>query len=176
MSLQKQESYSLTEQDIRDCLGADIKITLIPDLVYVKYLDQLFDKHGRAVFLFETSHKPGSIYGHWICLFKTSDNSVEYFDSYGNPPDYSRTWLTPRELDQTNQEMPFLSNLLKRCPYKVVINSHRFQSFRRGVNTCGRHVVCRLLHSHQSLPQYTRMIGKNADKYVCSFTSNILGY
>ena len=84
----------LSEDDLKTILGKDTKVITYPDLAKSDTLEQLLPQPYDfiIILLLET---PTS--GHWTALIR-NPSQVEYFDSYGNPPDYDLSkWLSPSE-------------------------------------------------------------------------------
>ena len=69
--------------------------------------------------------------GHWVLLWKTK-NTIHYFDPYGT------SYL--KDLDMTHNK-DNLSKFLKG--YKLVENTYQYQSDKRHINTCTRHIAVR---------------------------------
>ena len=169
------ETYSLSDTDMRTILG-DVTIFKYPELADMKSIDEIWDSDGRAIMLFLTENHNT---GHWICLIKRSKNLVEYFDPYGGfKPDGEREWLTPEKLEELGEDEPLLAKMLRNGGYKVVSNPYKFQKEETGVNTCGRHVVCRLVLSPLSIKEYKAIVdasGLTPDDFVTAVTSKLLG-
>jgi hypothetical protein len=149
----------------------------LPDMPVIKYEDfsklrdinQLLGKTGACVFLYET--KPG--YGHWCCLFRRSASTVEVFDSYGYVPDDELNLINRHFRRHSKQDRPYLLRLLDKSGYRTEYNNHHLQSHAKGIATCGRHCIARLLHRHISIDQYARRLqalerktGMTPDEYV----------
>jgi hypothetical protein len=166
------EAYSLGDNDIKRLLGAGTKITTYTDLNKVHHINEIFDGKGRAVVFFP---QESASVGHWIGLIKDG-RQIEFFDSYGNYPDKQKPDIeTQREL-QIDQ--PLLTKLLEDSGCRVIYNKVALQKTRDDVQTCGRHVVCRLLYSKYPIARYRTMIkstGLSPDEFVTKETLPILG-
>ena len=74
--------------------------------------------------------------------FLRYNDGYEFFDSYGNAPDYDLShWLTSQERLKLGESQKYLCFLLQGKPY--VYNKIRYHVMKRGVNTCGSHVAYR---------------------------------
>jgi hypothetical protein len=174
------EKYSLSESDLKDLLGPGIPVFTYEDLLTTNRIEDIFDKQGRAIMLYLTESKT---VGHWVCLIKKK-GVIEYFNSYGNlEPDEELKWLSKAKAQELNQDTKKLSELLDNSKFKEVINPYRFQQYKTDVNTCGRHVVCRLMFDHLDIKEYKALLDDaitelekqtkkkmNYDDFVCEYT------
>jgi len=103
-------------------------------------IDQVFDGYPYVIILIES----GLNKGHWCCLTRYG-NSVEIFDSYGGTIDTELSYISKQMKAKLGETDNCLANLLKKSVYKTVVNEHKFQSESNNVDTCGRHVVLRIL-------------------------------
>ena len=128
----------LSDTDLKTIIGEDTKIITYPELSRYNNIEELLpNPYDFVVILLLES--PAS--GHWLCLLRYN-NGYEFFDSYGNPPDYDLShWLTPQERLKLGESQKYLSYLLQGNPY--VYSKIKYQVMRRGVNTCGDHVAYR---------------------------------
>lgn len=173
--LKKIKGYSLSNDDINTILDPDTKIISYPDFAHMESIDEAFDQLGRCVFLFLTE-SPTS--GHWLCMFKRGTNTIEYFDSYGQPPEAQRKWLTEERLEELDEAYPYLYDLLRKSGYRVYYNTHAFQTNRADVATCGRWCVARLICKDISNLDFYALVKKSGmkpDDWVALFTAEILG-
>ena len=137
----------LDDSEIRAYLGN------VPIISYSKFgeitdiMQELY-KNPAIVFLYETSVNRG----HWCCLHYL-DNSIYFFDSYGDPIDSQLLYNTGSENYDLGQNRPFLSMLLNKTPCNVWYNDIKYQAEGNNVNTCGRHCINFIL-SKDSLLNY----------------------
>lgn len=178
--MEEVKEYSLTNDDIQRILDPDTNILTYPQFNSMNDIDECFDSLGRCVFLFLTT-SPSS--GHWSCMFKRNNNTIEYFDSYGGKPEAPRSWLTKDQLEGLGQSERSLWNLLKKSGYKVYYNTFPYQKNRDDLNTCGRWCVARLICKDLSNLQFYNVVKngmkekgfKGTDDWVADFTHDILG-
>jgi hypothetical protein len=123
--------------------------------------------------LYEDAEKSG----HYTVVINTRDAAgkpcVEVFDSYGEPPDRQREYISKEYLEASGQGRPFLSRLL--LPYdNVAYSSTRLQHLRPGISTCGRWCVARAACNYQSAEQFADVMKRTAksnrtslDRLVC---------
>ena len=98
-----------------------------------------------------------------------NNTGYEFFDSYGFAPD--------QELEYAlYDKVPLLGRLLQAASNrgaKIVYNTKQIQALSRDMNTCGRHVGCRIAFSELSLVEYIDMIQgskMNFDRFVTILT------
>ena len=177
--LKEIRAYSLSNTDINDILEPDTKIFSYPEFAKTTNIDQAFDGLGRCVFLFLTESPS---VGHWCCMFKRN-GYIEYFSSYGDPPEAERSWVTQEQLDALGEDKPYLMNLLQNSRSKVYYSTHQYQKEKKDYNSCGRWCVARLICKDLSNQQFYNLVQremkandiKEADTWVCFFTADILG-
>jgi hypothetical protein len=123
--------------------------------------------------LYESADKVG----HWCCVLDTRDAAgrpcLEIFDSYGEPPDRQRDYISPEYLEASGQKHPYLARLLLPFP-NVAYSSQRLQHLRPGISTCGRWVVARGACSYQCAEEFCDVMKRTAksnrttlDRLVC---------
>jgi hypothetical protein len=171
-------AYALSDDDIRKILGKDISIVIYDQLKHTKNIDDIFDKKGRCILLYQ-NQSPTS--GHWVCLLKKKDH-IEYFDSYGEKMDDMLKEI-PKDLKiRTNAENPYLTRLLKSSGLPVVYNKYQYQRDGGDVNSCGRWCIARLLYGSKDNNYFRKVVdiankrGMTNDDFVSALTSNWLGY
>lgn len=149
----------LTDLDIKQYLP-NVKIISSSDLKNYKNIDQLMPNRTDVVIIIYESEPQ---YGHWTMLAKY-DNTIEYFDSYGNKIDAPIKWVDKQKQQQLDLK-PYLSNLLADAQnkYEIVYNSKDFQKEKKDVATCGRHCILRgltILNDNQELSNYIKMMNE----------------
>lgn len=169
--------HSLSDSEIRRCVPG-VKIMSYPDLRKYAHLDDILDSKGRVVILFLTE---GPMVGHWTTMFKDGENSFQWFDSYGLKPDGNRRWLSKSKLISLREEKPILTDLIKGAEEggaTVNFSPYHFQRDNASIETCGRHVACRLIKKHLSPSDYAMWVTQNntadPDKVVTQYTDAIL--
>jgi len=173
-------NYALSNDDIQEILEPDTKIITYPKFGEMSSIDEAFDSLGRCIFLYLTENAST---GHWVTMWKTSPESIYYFDSYGKKPDEPRNWLPEEKLEELGQDEPYLTQLLKESGYKVSYNTVPFQKTREGMNDCGRWCVGRLICKDMDDKQFFNLIKqqmkeqdiKSPDDWICLFTYSYIG-
>jgi len=126
---------------------ADTEVFLYSELKNIQDIDELLLR-GSAIILYEKTR--GDI-GHWVCLTKRN-NTIEYFDSYGRPPD---------PIKYLHGKRPYLSKLLFYSDYDLEYNEHNYQ--KAGMSTCGRHCIIRVLLKDEPLENYNKIMMAHGD-------------
>ena len=123
--------------------------------------------------LYEDAEKSG----HWTAVIDTRDAAgrpcVEMFDSYGEPPDRQRDYISKEYLEASGQGRPYLARLL--LPFtNVSYSAQRLQHLRPGISTCGRWCIARAACSYQSAEEFADVMRRTAksnrttlDRLVC---------
>jgi len=118
--------------------------------------------------------------GHWVCMLRRKD-TIEYFDPYGEPPEFALSTVSPEEREEYGEAQPYLTNLLRASGLKVIYNTFPFQKDKQDVNTCGRHSVVRCLYAPLTLEKYKKVMdragaeGQSPDDFVSALTAPSLG-
>lgn len=103
--------------------------------------------------------------GHWICVLKYKD-IIESFNSYGKNIDKQKDMFGTIKNKLLGQQTDYLTNLVKKSDYKYVINKTPFQSSKKGINTCGRWCILRIIAMKDlfmDLEAFKKMVIKGCD-------------
>lgn len=157
--LKDQKKIAFSGEDIKNIIG-DCTLITYGELKKYKSIDDLLHKNGICVILYET--KQG--FGHWCCFFKLNDDMIEFFDPYGLMPDSELRYIPLYFRYISNQKRPHLSFLLSDSKYDIEYNNYRLQKYKHDINTCGRHVCCRLLYRLYDIDEYYKML-KSIKRY-----------
>ncbi|AVL93358.1 hypothetical protein za3_18 [Zamilon virus] len=155
------ENVALSNTDILDMLDNKAQIVLYPDLINYNSIDEVLGPYGACILLFEAKKN----FGHWCCLFKRDDNTIEFFNSYGGYPDNSLKFIPLHFRKISNQYYPYLSLLLLECPYELHYNEFKFQKRANDIKTCGRWCVIRILLRHLSIYEFKNFIDEMCKYY-----------
>jgi hypothetical protein len=115
--------------------------------------------------------KPNS--GHW-CVVLRYKKTIEFFNSYGNFPSFELSLISPEDNQELGQDRKYLNILLTKAlgKFKVIYNKVAFQELENGVNTCGKHVILRILmliHYNYTLSDYIRFMNELKKNYKLSY-------
>lgn len=171
--LKQYEDIALTDKAIFDILNGKFQLVLYPQLIYYASIDEVLGPHGACVLLFEAKEN----YGHWCCLWKLNKNTVSFFNSYGGYPDDSLKYIPEHFAKISNQDVPYLSILLNKSPYKLTYNEYDYQKHSPKIRTCGRHVCVRLIcrkmtddEYHDYIMYFTKKYNIDPDEMVTLLT------
>ena len=159
--LNKYEDVALSNFDILKKLKNKANIILYPNLYEYKNIDEVLGNFDSCVLLFESQPK----YGHWVCIFKRDNNTIEFFNPYGGYPDDSLLKINKEFRKKSGQNYPILSMLLLKSPYNLTYNEFQFQKHSMNIKTCGRHCIVRLLFKDLDLYDYVDMLNSLSDKF-----------
>lgn len=163
-SLEQLKKISLSDKDLIKKLDGDTKIVLYRDLDKFDNIDELLYPHGNCVILFEAK----AHYGHWVCLFKRG-NTIEFFNSYSGYPDDSLLKIDKNYRKISNQMEPALSRLMLDSGYDLEYNDQVLQKLDININTCGRHVITRLLFSQYDDKEYKEILNLIKDYFKIDY-------
>lgn len=138
---------ALSNKEIYEMLNGEPNIMTYSELKYYNNINDAMGTNKMLVLLYETREN----YGHWCCVFMFNKNTIEVFDSYGLKPDDQLKCVPEYFKEIKNLFYPHLSLLLYKSEYEVVYNEYKLQKKEKGINTCGRWVVCRL--TYKIIPQ-----------------------
>jgi len=179
-TLDKAKEYALSNFDIQGILEPDTKIFKYAQLKDARNIDELLDRNGRAIMLYDVL---GENNGHWIAILRKGD-TIEFFDTYAsNPGKIGKSLgVDPKQDAQWGQDKDLLKDIVKRSGYKLIWNKKQIQPKSPGVNTCGRHAVLRLLFGKYTMPEYLKILkeiqietGISADDLATHLTMNSIG-
>ena len=167
--MKRAQGVSLSDREIYNRLRGRTNVLLYSQLRNVTDIEQIL-RNDSAVILYETSPRVG----HWVCLIRNIMNgrpSIEFFDSYGLFPDMQKKYINREFLDGSSQSHNKIAELLYRARdrYDIHYNNHRLQKRKKGVSTCGRHVIARILLKDMDTDTYNRFLrsfGVDTDEVV----------
>lgn len=158
--------YSLTNTDIDSIFTGSNHIIKYSSLINYNNIDDVFGNNDFIILIIEEKLNSG----HWTCLLRY-DNTVEMFDSYGGTIDNELQYISHNQRSLLGESSHLLTKLLNQSYYDIVFPKYRFQKLQNGVNTCGRHVLCRLilfLGEGFNLNQYTKWFKTTVKKLKLS--------
>lgn len=169
--LAKGGQISYSEEDMRRLCEGKVRVIPYSQAQQAANIEDLLGPHGAAIILYETEPN----YGHWVAVFEAGPRMLEFFDSYGNPPDTQLKLVPAAFRPQSGQTAPFLSQLIKQSGrYSHVIwNNARLQKTGPGTSTCGRWCALRVCCRNIPLKTFQRWFtGQrlSPDMYVTALT------
>lgn len=174
VDLEKVREYALSNDDINQILSPDTNIISYPELTRYATIDDVFDELGRVILLYLTESEN---VGHWVCMWRDG-RTIQYFDPYGNKPEEPKSWLSKGQNIRYGQAGNYLTDMLRQSGRPVFYNTKDYQKEHNDINTCGRHVVARLLLKDLPAKQYDEIIedaGVSPDDFVSLLTYFLLG-
>jgi len=157
------EGKPLSNEDLFRMTDGKVNVYTYDELNNFETLDQALDPYGSMIVLYES--KPHV--GHWVTINKVGPDLIEFFDPYSVRPDKEFKWVS-----QNYKKYPRLSQLMKESPYKLSYNEHKLQKWKKGVNTCGRFAVLRVILKNKSLKEFNDLM--NSTKYDPDFLATYL--
>lgn len=121
----------------------------------VQDITQWIQPQNHIALLIPTGTSFGN--GHWIAVFTDpATRTLHHFDSYGLGPEGELKYVkNPLVLQR------LLGNLYMKAQqsgWNLQINRTEFQQWGNNINTCGRHVICRIRLSYLNDEQYARLL------------------
>lgn len=171
------KKYALSNFDIEKVVP-HINIFTYPHLENVRHIDEVLDKHGRAIMLYLTDDTRT---GHFLAILKHG-NTIEVFDPYGVKPDEQGKFLGGKMNEGKSKYQTLLTDLIRESGYGMKYNKTRHQPVSEDISTCGRHAILRVLTSHLPLEEYNKRItkiardtGVSVDDIATGMTAGITG-
>ena len=155
--LNELKKIALSSKQLQENTPSHIPILTYKE-IYGKSLDSLL-KNGAFILLYLWERQ----YGHWCAVIRHNNGKdVEFFDPYGEKPDY---WLSKNSYEKNKelgQQKPYLLNkILKDNKYDhIYYNPIAFQdnSNPSDIRSCGRWILTRILNQNLSLDQFKEYI------------------
>jgi hypothetical protein len=154
-AIEKAQSIQLTDLDIRHYCYDECNVVSYTQLDRYRNLDEMLGEHGACAFLFETAREAGGTHvGHWCCFTRRTDDTVEFFDSYGLRPDAELGFVSP-EFKEHYDENGQLTRLIESSATKerVVYNRTALQGHSKKIDTCGNNKALLIRPYLQDLSQ-----------------------
>ena len=152
------EKFDLNENDIRRIADNKVIIIAYESLFNVNSLDELFTPFGAFILLYQTAE----FFGHWVCLLKTGERDLEFYDPYGLNVDEELNINNAFHLRMHRGVItPHLTTLINIDGWRVRYNKERLQKVLRDVNTCGRYCALRVRFKMLSMKKFNRLLKDN---------------
>lgn len=166
-------SKPLTDDDMRRH-GVDVEKDILKYGELDKYetIEELLpeDRSFKIILSEQDRNK-----GHWICIMRYKGGMgdvIEYFNSYGSKPSYELDFVSKLKNKFLNQNEKHLNKMLNKAlksgKYEIIYNKKRFQRYNPKIQTCGRHVIFRLLnmkHFGVDLKGYIELMEKLKEEF-----------
>jgi hypothetical protein len=150
----KKMDKALSNYEISAALNNEVRVIKYEDLPYFHNIAELLFPYGCCVINYPIEVDTG----HWVAVFYSKNSQrrkiVEFFDPYGMFPDDEFLF------SKSNKTNPhYLAQILLTSPYPIEYNEIDYQKKMNGVDTCGRHVINRLLHRNLTMKKYNSTFG-----------------
>ena len=157
--IQQSEDIDLSGADIHRITDGKAHIMDYEELENYSSIYDVLEEHGAVVILYETKKN----FGHWVCMFWTGENTLEFFDPYGLKMDDELKVEPEFNMRLHNGVLtPHLTMLIDLCrDCKVVSNTTRLQKVLEHTNTCGRWVALRIRFREVSLNKFIQLMTNN---------------
>ncbi len=147
-----------TKELLRICENK-VRIIAYEDLATVNNIDDVLRPYGACIILYQETINNG----HWVCILSHPDGYIEYFDPYGEQPDF---YINNGRLSADYNKIPYLVPLLQPAitSQKFVYNATRFQAMDKNIQTCGRWVAVRIKMKNWTLDKFAGLFKTTRDK------------
>ena len=165
---------AINEDDFRKVFGNKCRVIPYEKVSSLGNLNNYF-KRKKCVFIL---YNYAGNYGHWTCLFKSPEGGIEFFDSYGTKPDYELKDFPDDVRIEHGMRCPLLVKKLIQSKQRVHFNNHKLQKSGKGVQTCGRWCIMRVLKSNEPIDKFAASYKgkkKSPDQLVVDQTVPLLG-
>jgi hypothetical protein len=157
------QSKALSESEILDLIDGKANVLTYSELENIKNLSDALGENDAFVLLYQTLNKN---YGHWTCVFKVDEFTIEFFDPYGILIDDEMDFV-PEYFKNTNyKKFRYLTKLLYDSGYTIIYNEYPLQAESTSdeiINTCGRWVSTRLALRDVPQQEFAKMFLKFED-------------
>lgn len=165
--VKKNKSKALSNFDLLKLVDGLANVVIYDQIYKYKTVDELLGPYGAVFILYLFKPK----YGHWCCLIKRTPKIIEFFDSYGGPPDEVLDHIPKDFKKKSHQDYCYLSRLLWQSPYSIEYNDYNFQKHGANIKTCGRFAALRVMLKHLTLKQFARIFNDpHSDDLATFFT------
>lgn len=149
-----QSERDLTGEEVKKIVGQGITIIAYHNLNNYNSIEELCDNETKsAIILYESKLN----FGHYCAVILHDNNTVEFFDPYGNKPDSQLSFA----VYDLQFKTPFLTNLLNNFKGKLIYNKNRLQQYHKDVNTCGRWCSIRVRMRKMNLQSFSLLFSSN---------------
>ena len=157
------EAQPLGAQQMIKFLGGNVNFVRYGEITSI---ESMLGSQQRFIMLYQF---PGQKVGHWVCGFML-DGTLHLFDPYGMAPDEPSRMMGHPEMTKYQEAVESSSYY----PDNVSMSRFPFQKMKDGIDTCGRHVLARLLLAEYDDQAYhelmTGRLLQNADERATLIT------
>lgn len=159
--IEKIKSFPLSGRELLEAIDPiPAKIERSTNFKNYDDIDELFEGYDVVIILYETNPN----YGHWCCLIRHEDGVIEFFDPYGYKIDEQLKFIEKNFQRETDQYEPVLKKLLYNSPYPISYNNKKLQKDYKDNNSCGRHIITRIILKELGIKDYQKLLGSSRRK------------
>lgn len=152
--INQQSERDLSGDEVKKIIGTDVNIEPYHNLGKYNSIEELCDNDSKScVILYESKLN----FGHYCCVILHDENTLEFFDPYGNPPDSQLSYA----FYDLQFKTPFLTDLINNFKGKLIYNKNKLQQFHKDVNTCGRWTSLRIRFRDMDLKDFSLLFSSN---------------
>lgn len=149
------ESIPFTGRQLKAAARGATEVLTYNDLAKFSNVYEVFDHYAPSSGYLALLYQLSSNNGHWVAIgLRDNKKTFEVFDPYG-------FGKLDAELNYTSyNNNAYLTRLVNNTSglQKVSVPNLRFQSRKEHVNTCGRHVACRINYASLDAESYFRFM------------------
>lgn len=165
--LNKLKATPLSGTDVVELVEGKANMVRYRDLHKFRTIDQVLGPHRAAFILFETSDG----FGHWVAIY-CNNNTLYFFNSYAGYPDDTLQVIDDEYRVQSQQDFPYLSQLMYNSPYELEYNDLKLQDKGGNIMTCGRWCALFILMRELPVDNFSAIFkSKYADDIVTIITA-----
>lgn len=179
----RSRALPFSSKDIETLCSNKVKIVTYDYLSKVSSLDDVLGPHNACILLYITKNDNNEKYGHWCSLIKHDNGLLEFFDPYGKYIDTQLKYVPNKIKNETGQDYPYLSALIRREMDKgkiteFICNNIHLQKQTKDMSTCGRWTGLRVALRDFSLKDFQHLfLNQNftPDWYAVAMTLFVQG-
>lgn len=148
------QEQDLTGGELTDLLQGKAKVVAYEDFVGPQGGIPLLERVGKIALLFPVESNST---GHWLGIWiRPQEKRLVHFDPYGFGPEAEMKYTSNPIVEQ--RPLTALYTQAQAEGWSISVSPLQLQSMSTGVNTCGRHVICRLRLAHLNHDQYGKLM------------------
>lgn len=164
--MQSLVSTSLSDEQIMRLVEGEANLVTHEKIREYSSIEDLLGPHQACIILYVTN-ATNQIYGHWCCVYKAPDGSINFFDPYGKAPDFTLSKMKHSGIQQFGNEpalVPLLGDFIDRGGH-VTYSKYPLQKKSKYITNCGRLTGLRLQFRHLSNKDFNDLM--HSYKSIC---------
>lgn len=151
---------ALSNSDIKKFFNGKVNILTYDLLEDYDTIEQVMGKYGRAIILYFWQDEPKV--GHWVTVFKTPRDTIEFFNSFGSVPDKTLDDIPVSFKATHGESFKRLTEMLLETPLQIEYNDKCLQQDDSSV--CGYYCIVRLCCKDIPIERFQQLFTKNKRK------------